>query len=81
MIFKRKSFHSETWGDEVISSQEIENIKEIYKTFHPLYPDIKTESMGLDKYQYIMKQVNSTNVATDIDFQRTFNGFLYSKAK
>lgn len=32
-------------------------------------------SMGLDKYQYIMKQVNSTNVATDIDFQRTFNGF------
>ncbi len=32
-------------------------------------------SMGLDKYQYIMEQVNSTNVATDIDFQRTFNGF------
>lgn len=32
-------------------------------------------SMGLDKYQYIMKQVNSTNVATDIDFQHTFNGF------
>lgn len=32
-------------------------------------------SMGLDRYQYIMEQVNSTNVATDIDFQRTFNGF------
>ena len=32
-------------------------------------------SMGLDKYQYIMKHVNNTNVATDIDFQRTFNGF------
>ena len=33
-------------------------------------------SMGLDKYQYIMEQVSTTNVAVDIDFQRTFNGFL-----
>lgn len=32
-------------------------------------------SMGLDRYRYIMERVNSTNVATDIDFQRTFNGF------
>lgn len=32
-------------------------------------------SMGLDKYQYIMEQVNNTNVATNSDFQRTFNGF------
>lgn len=32
-------------------------------------------SMGLDKYQYIMKQVNNTNVATNSDFQRVFNGF------
>ncbi len=32
-------------------------------------------SMGLDKYQYIMGQVNNTNVAIDTDFQRTFNGF------
>ena len=32
-------------------------------------------SMGLDKYQYIMEQVNITNVAVDTDFQRTFNGF------
>lgn len=32
-------------------------------------------SMGLDSYQYIMQQVRKTNVATDADFQRTFNGF------
>lgn len=32
-------------------------------------------SMGLDKYRYIMEQVNSTNVAIDTDFQRIFNGF------
>lgn len=32
-------------------------------------------SMGLDKYQCIMEQVNSTNVATNSDFQRVFNGF------
>lgn len=44
MIFKRKSFHLfRNVGNEVISSQEIESIKEIYKTFHPLYPDIKTK--------------------------------------
>ncbi|MCM1126144.1 MAG: nitroreductase [Lachnospiraceae bacterium] len=44
MIFKRKSFHLfRNVGDEIISSREIEKIKEIYKTFHPLYPDIKTE--------------------------------------
>lgn len=32
-------------------------------------------SMGLDKYQFIMEQVNKTDVSTDVDFQRTFNGF------
>lgn len=32
-------------------------------------------SMGLHKYQYIMEQVNNTNVATNSDFQRVFNGF------
>jgi len=32
-------------------------------------------SMGLDKYSYIMEQVNRTNVAIDNEFQRTFNGF------
>ena len=32
-------------------------------------------SMGLDKYQYIMGNVAKTNVSTDADFQRTFNGF------
>lgn len=32
-------------------------------------------SMGLDKYQYIMEQVSTVNVAVDTDFQRAFNGF------
>lgn len=32
-------------------------------------------SMGLDKYQYIMEQVNNTNVTINSDFQLTFNGF------
>ncbi len=32
-------------------------------------------SMGLDKYQYIMKQVKKTHVSTDKEFQRIFNGF------
>ena len=32
-------------------------------------------SMGLDKYQYIMDNVAKTNVSTDADFQRIFNGF------
>lgn len=44
MIFKRKSFHLfRDVGDAVISSQEIKNIAETYKTFTPLYSDIKTE--------------------------------------
>lgn len=40
-----------------------------------VFQDRLASSMGLDKYQYIMGQVNSTNIAIDIDFQRTFNGF------
>lgn len=44
MIFKRKSFHFfRNVGNEAISSQEIEDIKKEYKTFTPLYPNIKTE--------------------------------------
>lgn len=40
-----------------------------------VFQDRLAVSMGLDKYRYIMEQVNNVNVATDIDFQRTFNGF------
>lgn len=40
-----------------------------------VFQDRLASSMGLDKYLYIMKQVNNTNVAADLDFQRTFNGF------
>lgn len=32
-------------------------------------------SMGLDKYKFIMEQVNKTDVSIDPDFQRTFNDF------
>lgn len=40
-----------------------------------VFQDRLASSMGLDRYLYIMEQVNKTNVATDMDFQRTFNGF------
>lgn len=43
MIFKRKSFHLfRNIGNGSISVSDIENIKKIYKTLIPLYPDIKT---------------------------------------
>ena len=43
MISKRKSFHLfRNIGNESISIDEIENIKQVYKTCIPLYPDIKT---------------------------------------
>ena len=32
-------------------------------------------SMGLDKYQFIMEQVKRTDVSTNANFQRIFNGF------
>ena len=40
-----------------------------------VFQDRLAANIGLDKYQYIMGQVNNTNVATNTDFQRTFNGF------
>ena len=40
-----------------------------------VFQDRLAESMGLDKYQYIMEQVGKTDVSQDADFQRTFNGF------
>lgn len=33
------------------------------------------ESMGLDKYKHIMERVRETDVSSDLDFQRSFNGF------
>ncbi len=32
-------------------------------------------SLGLDRYKLIMDKVHKVNVSTDMDFQRTFNGF------
>ena len=40
-----------------------------------VFQDRLAESMGLDKYQYIMEQVGKTDISQDSDFQRTFNGF------
>lgn len=43
MILKRKSFHLfRNVGNDNISIDEIEKIKQMYETFVPLYPDIKT---------------------------------------
>lgn len=43
MIFERKSFHLfRNIGDASISSDELEQIQEAYKTFLPLCPDIRT---------------------------------------
>ena len=33
------------------------------------------ESMGFDKYKQIMEMVRKTDVSSDPDFQRNFNGF------
>ena len=40
-----------------------------------VFQDRLASSLRLDRYQYIMEQVNRTNVSTDLDFQRAFNGF------
>lgn len=33
------------------------------------------ESMGFDKYKQIIELVQKTDISSDLDFQRTFNGF------
>lgn len=44
MIFKRKSFHTfKNIEEERITEEEVDDIYNIYKTFTPLFPDIKTE--------------------------------------
>lgn len=40
-----------------------------------IFQDRLAVSMGLDKYNYIMERVGKTDISTDVDFQRTFNGF------
>lgn len=56
------------WSCEVNTMDMSFNVSKVFQ-------DRLASSMGLDKYRYIMEQVNNTNVATDMDFQRTFNGF------
>ena len=33
------------------------------------------ESMGMDKYRYVMENIRDTDISRDKDFQRIFNGF------
>ena len=40
-----------------------------------VFQDRLASSLGLDRYQYIVEQVKTTNVSTDTEFQRIFNGF------
>lgn len=40
-----------------------------------IFQERLASSMGLDKYQFIMEQVNKTDISIDAEFQRTFNGF------
>lgn len=46
---------------------------DIHFDVNKVFQDKFAESMGLDKYQYIMNQVGKTDISTDTDFQRTFN--------
>ena len=46
---------------------------DIHFDVNKVFQDKLAESMGLDKYQYIMNQVGKTDISTDTDFQRTFN--------
>ena len=48
---------------------------DIHFDVNKVFQDRLAESMGLDKYQYVMDKVRNTNVSTDADFQRIFNGF------
>lgn len=40
-----------------------------------LYQEQLAIRRGLEKYRFIMERVNQTDLTTDADFQRTFNGF------
>lgn len=69
-------------GAAVRCDSELGEVKVMDMSFDvgKVFQERLASSMGLDKYRYIMEQVSITNVAVDTDFQRTFNGFLYSKA-
>ena len=56
---------------------EFDKVKAMDMSFDvsKIFQERLASSMGLDKYQYIMEQVSTTNVAADTDFQRIFNGF------
>ena len=43
MIFKRKSFHLfRDMGDDTLTQKELSDIRDVYDTLIPLYPDIRT---------------------------------------
>ncbi len=37
--------------------------------------DIEKVQVGINKYRWIMKWIHETDVSTDVDFQRFYNGF------
>ena len=54
---------------------EFDKVKAMDMSFDvsKIFQERLASSMGLDKYQYIMEQVSTVNVAVDNDFQRIFN--------
>lgn len=40
-----------------------------------IFQDQTASSIGLDRYAYIMNRFNATDVSSDTNFQRMFNGF------
>ena len=41
----------------------------------PMETILDRVEIGIEKYNWIMKRVHETNVSSDVEFQRTFNGF------
>lgn len=64
-IFKNKVQNDK--GDKKMLSKDFDVDK--------VFQERLATSMGLDKYQYIMDYVRQTDVSTDMEFQRIFNGF------
>ena len=47
----------------------------LYLDPHRIIETRIAESMGFDKYKMIIEHVRKVDVSTDLDFQRTYNGF------
>jgi len=69
IIYKTMVFGSDSFG--------VSGVRYVNMNFdvNKVFQERLAVSFGLDKYQYIMNQVRKTNIATDADFQRIYNGF------